>query len=123
MRLQQQFELELGGGSAARVRLELQLERQWRSATLNGAGLDARRADLPAVGIESEVAGPDVNYNPVGSGTGVADLQTATVDFAGSDPALKPADTSGDEGPGAPVPGRVRRDHGVLQPLRRSRAV
>ncbi len=33
--------------------------------------------------------GLTVNYNAVGSGTGVADLQTATVDFAGSDPALK----------------------------------
>jgi phosphate transport system substrate-binding protein len=33
-----------------------------------------------------------VNYNPVGSGAGVVDLQTATVQFAGSDPALKPTD-------------------------------
>jgi phosphate transport system substrate-binding protein len=40
-----------------------------------------------------------VNYNPVGSGTGVADLQTATVDFAGSDPALKSTDTSAMKGP------------------------
>ena len=43
--------------------------------------------------------GLTVNYNPVGSGTGVADLQTATVDFAGSDPALKPVDTKGMKGP------------------------
>ena len=43
--------------------------------------------------------GLTVNYNPVGSGTGIADLQTATVDFAGSDPALKPTDTSAMKGP------------------------
>ncbi len=42
--------------------------------------------------------GVTLNYNPVGSGTGIADLQTATVDFAGSDPALKPSDTSAMKG-------------------------
>jgi len=40
-----------------------------------------------------------LNYNPVGSGTGVADLQTATVNFAGSDPALKSSDTAKMKGP------------------------
>jgi phosphate transport system substrate-binding protein len=43
--------------------------------------------------------GVTLNYNPVGSGTGIADLQTATVDFAGSDPSLKSADKSGMKGP------------------------
>jgi len=40
-----------------------------------------------------------VNYNPVGSGTGVTDLQTATVDFAGDDQELLPADIKGMKGP------------------------
>jgi phosphate transport system substrate-binding protein len=35
-----------------------------------------------------------VNYNPVGSGAGVAQIQSATVNFAGSDPALKSSDES-----------------------------
>src|SRR6266567_570333 len=43
--------------------------------------------------------GLTVNYSAVGSGTGVADLQTATADFAGDDGALKPADRSGMKGP------------------------
>ena len=86
------------------------------SATVNGAGstLAAPIYQQWASALESQ--GVTLNYNPVGSGTGVADLQTATVDFAGSDPALESADTSGDEGSGSPVPGRLRRDHGVLQP-------
>jgi phosphate transport system substrate-binding protein len=33
-----------------------------------------------------------VNYNPVGSGAGQTELASATVDFAGSDPALQHAD-------------------------------
>jgi phosphate transport system substrate-binding protein len=40
-----------------------------------------------------------VNFNPVGSGAGVAELQSATVDFAGSDPALKSSDRSKAKGP------------------------
>src|SRR5436305_2906264 len=43
--------------------------------------------------------GVTLNYNPVGSGTGIADLQTATVAFAGSDPSLKSTDKSGMKGP------------------------
>ena len=39
-----------------------------------------------------------VNYNPVGSGAGIAQLQAATVDFAGSDPALKSSDQASAKG-------------------------
>src|SRR6202008_955460 len=53
--------------------------QQWAS-TLKGQGLT-------------------LNYNPVGSGTGIADPQTATVDLAGSDPALKSSDTAKMKGP------------------------
>jgi phosphate transport system substrate-binding protein len=43
--------------------------------------------------------GLTVNYNPVGSGAGVAALETATVDFAGSDPPMKAADIKAAKGP------------------------
>ena len=43
--------------------------------------------------------GLTVNYNGVGSGAGVTQLQAATIDFAGSDPALKAADKAGMKGP------------------------
>ena len=86
------------------------------SATLNGAGSTLAAPIYQQWGSNLKSQGLTINYNPVGSGTGIADLQTATVTFAGSDPSLKPADVEGDEGPGVPVPGRVRRDHGLLQP-------
>ncbi len=86
--------------------------------TVNGAGSTFAAPIYQQWGSTLKSQGLTVNYNPVGSGTGIADLQTATVDFAGSDPALMPADSQGDEGPGAPVPGRVRRDHGLVQPAR-----
>ena len=71
------------------------------SATLNGAGSTLAAPIYQQWGSNLKSQGLTINYNPVGSGTGIADLQTATVTFAGSDPALKPTDTSGDEGPGA----------------------
>jgi phosphate transport system substrate-binding protein len=40
-----------------------------------------------------------LNYNPVGSGAGQTELAGATVNFAGSDPALAPADMSKMKGP------------------------
>jgi phosphate transport system substrate-binding protein len=43
--------------------------------------------------------GLTVNYNGVGSGAGVTQLAAATVDFAGSDPALKAADKAAMKGP------------------------
>ena len=48
--------------------------------------------------------GLTINYNPVGSGTGIADLETATVDFAGSDPALLPTDRKAMKGPALQFP-------------------
>ena len=68
-------------------------------ATLNGAGSTLAAPIYQQWGSNLKSGGLTVNYNPVGSGTGVADLQTATVDFAGSDPALKPTDVSGMKGP------------------------
>ena len=62
------------------------------SATLNGAGSTLAAPIYQQWGSSLKSSGLTVNFNPVGSGAGIADLQTATVDFAGSDPALKPTD-------------------------------
>lgn len=64
------------------------------SATLNGAGSTLAAPIYQQWGSTLKGQGLTVNYNPVGSGAGVASLQTATVDFAGSDPALKSSDTA-----------------------------
>jgi phosphate transport system substrate-binding protein len=69
------------------------------SATLNGAGSTLAAPIYQQFGSTLKGQGLTVNYNPVGSGTGIADLQTATVDFAGSDPALKSADKAKMKGP------------------------
>jgi phosphate transport system substrate-binding protein len=69
------------------------------SATLNGAGSTLAAPIYQQWGSTLKSQGLTINYNPVGSGAGVASLQTATVQFAGSDPALKAADTSKMKGP------------------------
>jgi len=48
--------------------------------------------------------GLTVNYNGVGSGAGIAQLQAGTVDFAGSDPAEKPEEVKAGKGPVAQFP-------------------
>jgi phosphate transport system substrate-binding protein len=72
---------------------------QTAGGTINGAGSTLAAPIYEQWGSNLKSQGLTVNYNPVGSGTGVADLQTATVDFAGSDPALKPADVKAMKGP------------------------
>jgi phosphate transport system substrate-binding protein len=74
------------------------------SATLNGAGSTLAAPIYQQWGSTLKSQGLTVNYNPVGSGAGVADLQTATVQFAGSDPALKPSDKSKLKGPALQFP-------------------
>jgi phosphate transport system substrate-binding protein len=69
------------------------------SATLNGAGSTLAAPIYQQWGSNLKSQGLTINYNPVGSGTGIADLQTATVTFAGSDPSLKPPDVKGMKGP------------------------
>jgi phosphate transport system substrate-binding protein len=66
--------------------------------TLNGAGSTLAQPIYQQWGSNLKRKGLTVNYNGVGSGAGVADLQTATVDFAGSDPALKAEDRKGMKG-------------------------
>ena len=67
--------------------------------TVNGAGSTFAAPIYQQWGSNLKSQGLTVNYNPVGSGTGVADLQTATVDFAGDDQELLPADIKGMKGP------------------------
>ena len=74
------------------------------SATLNGAGSTLAAPIYQQWGSNLKSQGLTINYNPVGSGTGIADLQTATVTFAGSDPALKPPDVKGMKGPAFQFP-------------------
>jgi phosphate transport system substrate-binding protein len=69
------------------------------SSTVNGAGSTLAAPIYQQWASTLKGQGLTLNYNPVGSGTGIADLQTATVDFAGSDPALKSADKSAMKGP------------------------
>jgi len=64
------------------------------SATLNGAGSTLAAPIYQQWGSTLKSQGLTINFNPVGSGAGIADLQTATVQFAGSDPALKSTDTA-----------------------------
>jgi phosphate transport system substrate-binding protein len=69
------------------------------SATVNGAGSTLAAPIYQQWGSTLKGQGLTVNFNPVGSGAGIADLQTATVNFAGSDPALKSSDTAKMKGP------------------------
>ena len=69
------------------------------SGTINGAGSTLAAPIYQQWGSTLKGQGLTVNYNPVGSGAGQTQLEGATVDFAGSDPALKPADKAKMKGP------------------------
>jgi phosphate transport system substrate-binding protein len=69
------------------------------SATINGAGSTLAAPIYQQWGSTLKGQGLTVNFNPVGSGAGVAQLQAGTVDFAGSDPALKPSEQKAAKGP------------------------
>jgi phosphate transport system substrate-binding protein len=62
------------------------------SATLNGAGSTFAAPIYQQVGSQLKGGGLTVSYQGVGSGAGVAQLQAATADFAGSDPSLSADD-------------------------------
>ena len=64
------------------------------TGTINGAGSTLAAPIYQQWGSTLKSQGLTVNYNPVGSGAGISQIQSTTVDFAGSDPALKPADES-----------------------------
>lgn len=64
--------------------------------TLNGAG-STLVAPLEAewASAFNSKTGNTVNYNPVGSGTGIADISAGTVDFGASDAPLSPTQAAG----------------------------
>ena len=62
------------------------------SGTINGAGSTLAAPIYQQWGSTLKGQGLTVNFNPVGSGAGQTELASAAVDFAGSDPSLKPSD-------------------------------
>ena len=60
------------------------------AATINGAGSTLAAPIYQQWASTLKSQNLTVNYNPVGSGAGQTQLASATVNFAGSDPALKP---------------------------------
>jgi phosphate transport system substrate-binding protein len=73
------------------------------SATINGAGSTLAAPIYMQWGSNLKSQGLTVNYSPVGSGTGIADLESGTVDFAGSDPPLAAADVAIAKKKGTPL--------------------
>ena len=74
------------------------------AATINGAGSTLAAPIYQQWGASLKSQNLTVNYNPVGSGAGQTQLAGATVNFAGSDPALKPADKAKMKGPVLQLP-------------------
>src|SRR5438477_11320230 len=60
--------------------------------TINGAGSTFAAPIYSQWGNALKGKGLTVNYQPIGSGAGVAQFAAGTVDFGASDPALVPAD-------------------------------
>jgi phosphate transport system substrate-binding protein len=61
------------------------------SATIDGAGSTLAAPIYEQWASTLKSSGLTLNFNPVGSGAGQTDLESATVAFAGSDPSLTPA--------------------------------
>jgi phosphate transport system substrate-binding protein len=66
-----------------------------KSSTITGAGSTFAAPVYQEWANQLKNNGITLNYQPVGSGAGIASLQKGTVNFAGSDPALTPEDMSG----------------------------
>jgi phosphate transport system substrate-binding protein len=62
--------------------------------TLNGAGSTFAAPIYQQVAGALKSKGITENYQPVGSGAGIAQFEAGTIDFAGSDPALTAEDTA-----------------------------
>jgi phosphate transport system substrate-binding protein len=74
------------------------------AATINGAGSTLAAPIYQQWGATLSSQGLTVNYQATGSGAGVAALQAGTVDFAGSDPPMKPSEIAAAKGPVAMFP-------------------
>jgi len=74
------------------------------SAALSGAG-STFQAPLVSEWASrfKDSSGTTVNYQPVGSGAGIAQLTAGTVDFAGSDAVMKPEEVAAGKDKGTPV--------------------
>jgi phosphate transport system substrate-binding protein len=70
-----------------------------KSGTINGSGSTLAAPIYQQWGQNLSKQGVTLNYNPLGSGAGVAALQAGTVDFAGSDPAMKSSEIQKAKGP------------------------
>ena len=69
------------------------------SGTINGAGSTLAAPIYQQWASTLKGQGVTVNFNPVGSGAGQTELDGATGQFAGSDPALKASDKAKMKGP------------------------
>ena len=69
------------------------------SGTINGSGSTFAAPIYEQWSSNVKSQGLTVNYAATGSGTGVAQLQAGTVDFAGSDPAMKDSEITAAKGP------------------------
>src|SRR3954451_10334891 len=75
------------------------------SASINGAGSTFGAPIYQQWGNALKDQGVTVDYQPVGSGAGVAQWQAGTADFGASDPALTPEDRSAaKKGEGVQIP-------------------
>ena len=74
------------------------------AATINGAGSTLAAPIYEQWGSNVSSQGLTINYQGTGSGAGVAQLQAGTVDFAGSDPPMKPSEIAAAKGPVAEFP-------------------
>jgi phosphate transport system substrate-binding protein len=73
------------------------------SGTINGAGSTFAAPIYSQWGSNLSSQGLTVNYQPVGSGAGIAQLTAGTVDFAGSDPPMKDSEIAAAKAKGTPV--------------------
>ncbi len=69
------------------------------SVTINGAGSTFAAPIYEQFSSNLSSQGLTVNYNAVGSGAGITQLQAGTIDFAGSDPAMKDSELKAAKGP------------------------
>ena len=73
------------------------------SGAINGAGSTFAAPIYSQWGSNLSSQGVTVNYQPVGSGAGIAQLTAGTVDFAGSDPPMKDSEIAAAKAKGTPV--------------------
>jgi phosphate transport system substrate-binding protein len=88
-----------GGGGSATSSSTSASSSGGASGTINGAGSTFAAPIYNQWGQNLSSQGLTVNYNAIGSGGGIAGLQSSTIDFAGSDPAEKPAEVQQGKGP------------------------